>query len=84
MPGVAHLWQLFVLPDWWGTGVAATLHTAAVDEMSAQGYERGRLDTPAAHTRACRFYERRGWQLVELGSDPALGLELAEYGLELS
>ncbi len=84
MPGVAHLWQLFVLPDWWGTGVAATLHAAAVDEMSAQGYERARLYTPAAHARACRFYEHRGWKLVERGSDATLGLELAEYRLELS
>ena len=84
MPGVAHLWQLFVLPDWWGTGVAATLHAAAVDEMSAQGYERARLYTPAAHARACRFYERRGWKLVERGTDATIGLELADYRLELS
>ena len=84
MPGVAHLWQLFVLPDWWGAGVAATLHAAAVGEMAAQGYDRSRLYTPAAHTRACRFYERRGWELVERGTDPELGLELADYRLELS
>lgn len=84
LAGIAHLWQLFVLPAWWGTGVAATLHAAAVDEMRAQAYERARLYTPAGHARACRFYERRGWTLIERGMDPTLGLELAEYRLELS
>ena len=84
LAGVAHLWQLFVLPAWWGTGVAATLHAAAVDEMGARGYESARLYTPADHARACRFYERRGWTLTERGPDPMVGLELAEYRLELS
>ena len=73
-----------MLPPWWGTGVAATLHEAAVDEMRAQGYERARLFTPAQHTRARRFYERRGWALGEQRLDLNLGLELAEYRLELS
>lgn len=84
LAGVAHLWQLFVLPAWWGTGVAATLHAAAVDEMRTQGYELARLYTPAGHARACRFYERRGWSLIERGMDETVGLELAEYQLELS
>jgi GNAT superfamily N-acetyltransferase len=41
--GLAHLWQLFVLPDWWGRGVAQLLHDAAIAEMRAQGYESARL-----------------------------------------
>lgn len=28
IPGLAHLWQLFVLPEWWGRGVAPLLHHA--------------------------------------------------------
>ena len=84
VPGLAHLWQLFVLPPWWGSGVAGTLHEAAVDEMRAQGYERARLFTPSQHTRARRFYERRGWARGEQRLDLNLGLELAEYRLVLS
>src|SRR4051794_11493171 len=60
VPGLAHLWQLFVLPDWWGSGVAPLLHEAAIAEMRAQGYERARLFTPSGQARARRFYERRG------------------------
>jgi len=84
LPGVAHLWQLFVLPDWWGAGVAPALHATATEEMAARGYERARLYAPADHARGRRFYERRGWELAECGHDPALGLDLAEYRLELS
>jgi GNAT superfamily N-acetyltransferase len=83
VPGLAHLWQLFVLPPWWGSGVAGTLHEAALEEMRAQGYRRARLFTPSGHERARRFYERRGWSLTEQRHDLNLGLELAEYRLEL-
>jgi len=82
--GLAHFWQLFVLPPWWGTGVAATLHDAAVAEMRSQRYDRARLFTPSQHPRARRFYERRGWVLGEERLDVNLGLELAEYRLEFS
>ena len=30
----AHLWQLFVLPAWWGRGVAPLLHDAAIGELN--------------------------------------------------
>lgn len=81
--GLAHLGQLFVLPDWWGRGVASALHNAAVDEMRAQGYERARLFTPTDHLRAKRFYERRGWTAAAAEDSPHLGLSLTEYLLEL-
>ena len=84
VPGLAHFWQLFVLPPWWGSGAAAILHQAAVAEMRAEGYERSRLFTPSQHVRARRFYERRGWVAAEERLDLNLGLELAEYRLELS
>src|SRR3954447_15937402 len=30
IPGLAELWQLFVVPDWWGSGVASELLAAAM------------------------------------------------------
>jgi GNAT superfamily N-acetyltransferase len=83
VPGLAHLWQLFVLPDWWGRGVAALLHDAAISEMRARGYETARLFTPSLHARARRFYERRGWMLVDEGWNDWLDLQMAEYHLDL-
>ena len=83
-PGKAHLWQLFVLPEYWGAGIAGPLHEAAIDAMREQDYERARLFTPAAHVRARRFYERRGW-----GAGPVLdasdrGRARLEYRIVLS
>jgi GNAT superfamily N-acetyltransferase len=82
--GMVHLWQLFVLPDWWGSGVADVLHREFVAEAVGADYERGRLYTPAAHARARRFYERRGWRALGEQLNPELGLALAEYRLEFT
>lgn len=83
LPGVAHLWQLFVAREWWGSGVADLLHEAGIDAMREQGYERARLFTPAAHARARRFYERHGWRSGEEAPNEFLGLDIAEYRLDL-
>ena len=84
VPGLAHLWQLFVLPDWWGRGVAPRLHGAAVTEMRAQGFEVARLYTPTSHARARRFYERRGWRAHGEQWSDELRLVLTEYRLAVS
>lgn len=57
-----YLWQLFVRPQWWGTGLAAMLHDAFVAEARARGYRQATLNTPAPHARGRRFYERHGWR----------------------
>jgi GNAT superfamily N-acetyltransferase len=80
--GMAHLWQLFVLPNWWGAGVADVLHREFMAEAVSQGYRHARLYTPAAHERARRFYERRGWRSIREQLNPELGLALAEYRTE--
>jgi GNAT superfamily N-acetyltransferase len=79
IPGLAHFSQLFVLPEWWGRGVAPVLHDAAITEMRAQGYVSARLFTPTDHARARRFYERREWQAVDDRFNEELGLRLTEY-----
>jgi GNAT superfamily N-acetyltransferase len=83
IPGVAHLSQLFVLPDWWGRGVAPLLHDAATGEMRARGFRFARLFTPSLHARARRFYERRGWAAVGEEFNDELDLDLTEYRLAL-
>jgi GNAT superfamily N-acetyltransferase len=78
----AYLWQLFVRPAWWGSGLAGALHEAFVAEAVARGFAAARLNTPAAHARARRFYERRGW-CVSGPPEPWGGLVVAEYGCAL-
>jgi GNAT superfamily N-acetyltransferase len=84
IPGLAHLWQLFVLAPWWGQGVAPTLHEAAITEMRRRAFTRARLYTPTAHKRARRFYERRGWRPGADAFHHGLALELTEYWLQLT
>ena len=83
IPGLVHLWQLFVLSPWWGSGIAAELHDAGTAEMRVRGYEHARLFTPSGQARARRFYERRGWIAVDEQDNPGFGLPLVEYRLEL-
>jgi GNAT superfamily N-acetyltransferase len=79
-PALAHFRQLFVRRAHWGTGLAARLHAAAIDEAGARGYAAMRLFTPAAQARARRFYEREGWTLFgEPRHDERIGFEMAEY-----
>jgi GNAT superfamily N-acetyltransferase len=79
-PGTVYLWQLFLRPPYWGTGLADHLHEAFLDTSRWRGYERGRLKTPFAQARARRFYERNGWQTDGLAVfDDTLGLELLVY-----
>jgi GNAT superfamily N-acetyltransferase len=83
IPALAHLWQLFILPDWWGRGIAPILHDAATAEMRSRGFKRVRLYTPSSHARARRFYERRGWTAGDEQWNEYLALQLTEYWLEL-
>jgi diamine N-acetyltransferase len=47
----------YVLPGWWGTGVADELHDAAVERGART------LWCLEENHRARRFYEKRGWRL---------------------
>jgi GNAT superfamily N-acetyltransferase len=79
-PGLAHLRNLFVRRDQWGTGLASGLHAAAVEEARERGFSRMRLFTPAGQGRARRFYEREGWMPVgDEFHDPGPNLALVEY-----
>jgi GNAT superfamily N-acetyltransferase len=84
IPDLAHLSQLFVLPEWWGSGVATELLDAAVAEARSRGFDRIRLFTPRDHTRARRFYEREGWAPTgKQQFGPDLGLQIVEYARSL-
>jgi GNAT superfamily N-acetyltransferase len=84
IPGLAHLWQLFVRPPWWGSGLATRLNALAVANAAERGFEAIRLYTPAAHQRARAFYEREGWTTDGVAMpEPLLGLDLVQYRHDL-
>jgi GNAT superfamily N-acetyltransferase len=84
IPGLAHLWLLFVAPEHWGNGLAGGLLAWAQAGMIDVAYDAARLWTPAGQARARAFYERRGWR--PSGREhfsKELGLPLVEYRVEL-
>jgi GNAT superfamily N-acetyltransferase len=79
-PALAHLRNLFVRRDLWGTGLATALHAAALAEARGRGFAQMRLFTPAGQGRARRFYEREGWVAVgDEFHDAGPDLALVEY-----
>ena len=48
-PGLAHLRNLFVDREFWGTGLASELHGAAIVAARERGFAQMRLFTPARH-----------------------------------
>jgi GNAT superfamily N-acetyltransferase len=79
-PGLAHLSNIFVREDLWGSGLARELQAAGVEAARAHGFTAMRLFVAAGQARARRFYEREGWVRVgEEFYDPVPGLVLLEY-----
>jgi GNAT superfamily N-acetyltransferase len=79
LPGLAHVWAIFVRETHWGAGVATALLEAVTAEIARRGYAEARLFTPALQARARRFYAREGW--TERGEPFAvepLGLDMVE------
>jgi GNAT superfamily N-acetyltransferase len=80
IPGLAHLWMLFIREPWWGSGLAPRLHAMAIAEAGARGYRSMRLYTPARQERARAFYEREGWSTDGVTRFEAMiALDLVEY-----
>lgn len=79
MPGLAHVWAIFVRETHWGVGIATALLATVTAEIARQGYAEARLYTPALQARARRFYAREGWrELGEPFAVEALGLDMVE------
>jgi len=78
--GLAHLSNLFVAREHWGSGLARELHVRALDHARDHGFATLRLFVAAEQHRARRFFEREGWTATS-GEfhDPGPGLVLVEY-----
>jgi GNAT superfamily N-acetyltransferase len=77
IPGLAHVWAVFVAESRWGQGVSTRLLAGLTDHIRAAGFAEARLYVAARQTRARAFYTREGWREV---TEPFL---VEELGLEL-
>jgi GNAT superfamily N-acetyltransferase len=79
--GDAELYAIYVHPDRWGTGVGQALIERAHDELE-QTCREAELTCLVENTRARRFYERNGWTLNRVVTEPHFGgvpTEVAKY-----
>jgi GNAT superfamily N-acetyltransferase len=71
-----NIWALFVRPECERRGYGRRLHDTMVEWLWSQGLERLWLTTDAG-TRAQRFYEAAGWQLMGTTEAGELRFELS-------
>lgn len=83
IPGLGHLWMLFVRQEHWGRGLGKKLLAAATEELRRRGFEEARLVTPSGNERSCALYEGAGWHAVSSADEPKMGLRITEYRLKL-
>jgi GNAT superfamily N-acetyltransferase len=70
-----NIWALFVLPEAQGRGYGSSLHDVMVGWLRKQHLPLLWLTTGQA-TKACAFYERRGWKRVSILDDGQARYEL--------
>jgi GNAT superfamily N-acetyltransferase len=80
--GTGELRDLYVVPEAWGSGVAAALHETALRWMRNRADE-AILWVGEANARARRFYEREGWRADGEGRASSLGPPELRYRLPL-
>lgn len=73
--------DLHVVPDAWGTGVAASLLDAAVAGLRDAGAREPFLWVGEVNARARRFYEREGWEHDGTARASRLGPTVLRYRL---
>ena len=74
-----NIWALFVLPAAQGMRFSHQLHETMLEWLRLQNAPTLWLTT-GAQTRACGFYERRGWQLVSVSDSGEARYELPNVG----
>jgi len=60
-PEIGYIFDLFVLPDYWGKGIGEGLMSEAHQVFKDNGHKGALLYVFEANMRARRFYERVGW-----------------------
>jgi ribosomal protein S18 acetylase RimI-like enzyme len=70
---------IYLLPGAWGRGLGRSLLAAAVERLTAAGYEQATLWVLESNARARRFYARAGWAADgAVQQDGRLGFPITE------
>lgn len=85
-PITGELWNLYVLPSYWGRGVGLALWDAAREGLLEEGCTEVTLWVPLGHERAMRFIELAGFkrELSTARTAVISGVKLEEIRLKRS
>lgn len=61
IPGLCHIAAVFVVPEWWGSGIGKLLVDAVLAEAKGRSYERAQLWTHVSNRQARQLYESKGF-----------------------
>jgi L-amino acid N-acyltransferase YncA len=80
------IYAIYGHPDVWGTGIGRRLMAAAIDALTAAGFDEATLWVLDTNDRARRFYERTGWSVdgAEKIEDRLPGLRQVRYRRSLT
>lgn len=81
-PDDFYLSKLGILPGYRGKGFGRRLLDRFIEEGSALGFHRFRLDVSAQNDRAIELYRLTGFQVVSMGMVPGTSLEYVAMSLE--
>lgn len=80
---LAHLYRIYVAPDYWGQGIGSALLAHIETLLDDRGFDRLELSVMAENDVGVSFYEDRGFQCTETTYNDQLGIEEYEYRKEL-
>lgn len=67
--GRGEVWAFYLLPEMWGTGIAAPLMEHTETRLKAEGFESAVLWVLKDNPRARAFYEKFGWEASGIAAD---------------
>ena len=74
---IGELRAIYVLPEVWGSGIAAKLFSAAAERLKARGFEHFYLWVLEDNLRARRFYEKMGMRRADERKEVNIGGKFA-------
>lgn len=77
--GLAHLYRIYVKPDYWGNGVGSSLLKQTELELQNRGFEQLQLTVMAKNEVGVGFYESRGFERIATEQNKQLDIQEYRY-----
>lgn len=72
------LWRIYLIPEYWGSGIGEELFSWGIDKIASEGYKRVIFCVLEENTRARKFYEKNGFIHEGRSMETDLGRKVSE------